>query len=63
MFSVGSRVRLLSRIGDYPAGTEAVVVSWDGDVCEVELELGRRYVIQCDALAPANGQAGRAATD
>jgi len=53
----------LSRIGDYPAGTEAVVVSRDGDVCEVELELGRRYVIQCDALAPANGQAGRAATD
>jgi hypothetical protein len=61
MFSVGSRVRLLSRIGDYPAGTEAVVVSRDGDVCEVEFGLGRRYVIQCEALAPADDQADRVA--
>lgn len=61
MFSVGSRVRLLSQIGDYPGGTEGVVVSLDGDVCEVEFELGRRYVIQCAALAPADDHAGRAA--
>jgi hypothetical protein len=54
MFKIGERVRLLSRIGDHPAGTEAVVISVTGDVCEIEIEPERRLTIDCNALATAD---------
>ena len=61
MYSVGSRVRLVSQIGDYPVGREAVVVSVDpgGDVREIDLNVGRRHVIRGEALAPVE-ESGRA---
>jgi hypothetical protein len=55
-YTVGSRVRLLTRIGNYPAGTEAVVVAVQRDVCEVEVELGQRYVIASSAIAAADAE-------
>jgi hypothetical protein len=60
MYAVGSRVRLLAKISGFAAGTEAVVVSVIGHECEIEIDLGRRLVIDCDALAPAEAELGRA---
>src|SRR5579862_3941676 len=49
-----AKVRLLSQIGGYPAGTDAVVVSVSGDTCEIEIEPDRRFTIDCNAPAPAH---------
>jgi hypothetical protein len=51
VFQIGETVILLSPIGDYPAGTEAVVVSVMGDSCEIEIEPQRRMTIDCNDLA------------
>jgi hypothetical protein len=49
MVQVGETVRLLSEIGDYPAGTEAVVVSVTRDLCEIDIE-GHVLTIDCNAV-------------
>jgi hypothetical protein len=54
MVHIGEKVRLLSQIGDYPAGTVAVVISVAGDTCEIEIEPGQRLVIDCNAVRPAD---------
>ena len=52
MFSAGTQVRLLHRIGDYPAGTLATVVEMRPDnLCEIDLGTGQRLLISCEALA------------
>jgi hypothetical protein len=54
MVAIGETVRLLSQIGDYPAGTIAVVISIAGDTCEIEIDAGQRLMIDCNAVRPAD---------
>jgi hypothetical protein len=52
VFAAGTTVRLLTRIGEHPAGTPAVVVYDLGeDQCEIVLETGEHLTMDCAALA------------
>jgi hypothetical protein len=51
MFAKGTRVFLLTGLGNYPAGTEGTIVrSVDGDVCEVELAPAHVLTVSCITL-------------
>jgi hypothetical protein len=53
--SRGDRVYLLARIGDYPAGTSAVVVAEHPDgTYDVEVGSGQRLLVVATALALEN---------
>jgi hypothetical protein len=49
-------VRLLVKTGGFAAGTEAVVVSVDRGVCEIEIEPGRRLSVDAGALGVSLAQ-------
>ncbi len=49
-------MRLLVKTGGFAAGTEAVVVSVDRGVCEIEIEPGRRLSVDAGALGVSLAQ-------
>jgi hypothetical protein len=51
MFVAGSKVKLLTAIGDHPPGSIGYVVYDLGhEVCEVVLETGEHLTLGCEAL-------------
>jgi hypothetical protein len=58
VLAVGTRVKIVTAIGDHPAGAEAVVVSsLGGDVCEI-MVAGERLTISCSALVLVDAPGG-----
>jgi hypothetical protein len=57
VFAEGSEVKLLARIGGYPAGTVAVVVDVpDSGTCKIELAAGKRFLVRTSALSLMQGR-------
>ena len=54
MLQTGTKVRLLTKIGDYPTGTEAVVVSVTGYLFEIEFVTERRLIIDGNDVLQAD---------
>ena len=62
MYAPGTRVKLLSAVDGYGAGTEAVIVFDLGDdVCQIALLQGGTLEVACSVLALVVEGAGRLA--
>jgi hypothetical protein len=52
MYAAGTRVKLLTAVGEHPAGTTGVVVyDLGGDECQIALDSGEPLVVKCAVLA------------